>query len=441
MVNDSEKHLNQLQKIIELFRKGKFEETYDKCIKLIDEKVETPFVYNLLGMAEIKLNHFNDSINSFKKAIKLNKNFVEAYNNMASSLINLGRFKEAIDILYQAIKIRPDYPNAYNNIASAYNDLGNYEEALKNFNHLLKINPDYPGVKQNIIKILSFYNPTNPDLNEFTKSNYLLKNYKFEKKLNYYLSDEKIIKFYKDCSKLITDNFYLENYNFSQIWRRNSEDLNCTRHFDVFNNFNVIPEFCFSCFKVQVELNSIFDLFRLYFIFDTIKLKNNKIRKCLVELRSIGSGSYKGIIYCNGFDEAKFIENNLFKILNYEIKNNLVLKIRRGCTEFGISYPDYKNLDQPKDKFMKYNKIWKEKEDLIDKKIPKENRNNKRNLNDTLKGICIGDFLTMRNWIMYAKTIGDNDYKKFDKNIVVSEYIKKEMIKKNSYRSQNLNKN
>ena len=217
---------------------------------------------------------------------------------MASSLINLGRVKEAIDILYQAIKIRPDYPNAYNNIASAYNDLGNYEEALKNFNHLLKINPDYPGVKQNIIKILSFYNPTNPDLNEFTKSNYLLKNYKFEKKLNYYLSDEKIIKFYKDCSKLITDNFYLENYNFSQIWRRNSEDLNCTRHFDVFNNFNVIPEFCFSCFKVQVELNSIFDLFRLYFIFDTIKLKNNKIRKCLVELRSIGSGSYKGIIYC-----------------------------------------------------------------------------------------------------------------------------------------------
>ncbi len=183
MVNDSEKHLNQLQKIIELFRKGKFEETYDKCIKLIDEKVETPFVYNLLGMAEIKLNHFNDSINSFKKAIKLNKNFVEAYNNMASSLINLGRFKEAIDILYQAIKIRPDYPNAYNNIASAYNDLGNYEEALKNFNHLLKINPDYPGVKQNIIKILSFYNPTNPDLNEFTKSNYLLKNYKFEKKI------------------------------------------------------------------------------------------------------------------------------------------------------------------------------------------------------------------------------------------------------------------
>ena len=141
MVNDSEKHLNQLQKIIELFRKGKFEETYDKCIKLIDEKVETPFVYNLLGMAEIKLNHFNDSINSFKKAIKLNKNFVEAYNNMASSLINLGRFKEAIDILYQAIKIRPDYPNAYNNIASAYNDLGNYEEALKNYEDAYRKDP------------------------------------------------------------------------------------------------------------------------------------------------------------------------------------------------------------------------------------------------------------------------------------------------------------
>ena len=51
------------------------------------------------------------------------------------------------------------------------------------------------------------------------------------------------------------------------------------------------------------------------------------------------------------------------------------------------------------------------KESLIDKNIPSTNRLNSKILTDSkINGININDFLTIKNWIIYAKLIGDNSY-------------------------------
>ncbi len=47
----------------------------------------------------------------------------------------------------------------------------------------------------------------------------------------------------------------------------------------------------------------------------------------------------------------------------------------------------------------------------------------------------------MKNWIMYAKKIGDENYKKFDENIVISEYIEKELASNLINRISEFNKN
>ena len=39
----------------------------------------------------------------------------------------------------------------------------------------------------------------------------------------------------------------------------------------------------------------------------------------------------------------------------------------------------------------------------------------------------IKNFLTIKNWIIYAKLIGDNSYTNFDTDIEISEFMKKEM--------------
>ena len=429
--NISQKNINP---IISLYKEGKFEYALKKLSNLITINLNEPFLYNLRGMIEIKLCHFEESIKSFNKAIELNSNYVEAYNNLGTSFINLGEFNKAIEKLKIALKLKSDYVNAYNNLASAYSDLGQYEEAIKYFYEVIKIEPNYPGAKENIIKVLTFYNSNNSIKNEILETDNLLKKSKYNLTDINKIENKDIIEFYNKSNLITLNKLNNLKYNFTQIWRRNTIDLNCSRHFDVFRNFNVIPKFCFECFKVQIELQTVLDLIKLYFVFNNIEFGENKSRKCLVEMRSKGFGTYKGLIYCTGYNDAKKIYEKISKVLKVSLKNKFSIKIRRGCTEFGDAYPEYKNLSKPVNEFMKYKEEWKEKEDIIDKKFPTKNRINQRILNNTLKGISLNDFLIIRNWIMYAKKINDLSYKLIDKDIVVSDYMNIEIEKQLSHR-------
>ena len=414
---------DKINELITLFKRGLFEEVLLKAIEFNKKFNNVPFVFNLMGMTQIKLNKFEDSILNFKNAINLDKTYVEAYNNLSTSLINLGEFNKAIKELNKAIELKNDYSNAYNNLASAFSDLGDYKNALDTFNKMLNIDPQYPNLKLNIIKLLTFYDPENKNLNEFTVINERLKNIKFNYKNSSELNDKDVINFYKECNKIVSDKFGGLEYNLSQIWRRNTHDLNCSRHFDVFRNFNAIPEFCFECFKIQIELNSVIDLFKLFFVFDNLKLYNNRTRKCLIEMRDIGKGTYKGLVYCRGYNEAVSMKELIYEIVNKNLNKKIKVIIKRGCTEFSIKHPNYNNLKTSPDNFMKYNQEWKKKENIIDNKIPKKNRINQRILTSSLKGITLNDFLIMKNWLMYAKLIGDEKYRAFDEKITISKYM------------------
>ena len=77
--------------------------------------------------------------------------------------------------------------------------------------------------------------------------------------------------FYKKCKEILDRNLKDFDFHLSQIWRSNTINLGCNRHFEIFDKFKVIPEYCFGCFKVQIELKSIIDLIKLYFVFDKLK--------------------------------------------------------------------------------------------------------------------------------------------------------------------------
>ena len=65
------------------------------------------------------------------------------------------------------------------------------------------------------------------------------------------------------------------------------------------------------------------DLFKLFLIFDSLKLQNNNTRKCLIELRPNISGTYKGLIYCSSMEEVNKILKDITPILKKIIDNNL----------------------------------------------------------------------------------------------------------------------
>ena len=414
------------------------EKSFDKALiefkSLITKNVKDPILYNLGGVINVSLKNFEDAIDCFSKSLKINPNYAEANNNMGALLKTIGQTKDSVAYFEKAINIKPDFSNAYNNLGASYNVMGKWDLALENYNKCLKINPNEKDSSNNLINLLTFYEPEQKDLNSITKTNSLLKknNFIFNEKKQ--ITDNQIINYFNTANNIVLKNLNETEYDFTEIFRKNTINLNCKRHFEVFNKFNIIPEFCFSCYKVQVEPKNLIDLIKLYIVFDKLKLNKNNSRKSFVEVRPNIGGAYKGLIYCTGLEEAEKIENLITPIIKTTINNETTISIKRGCSEFAISYPKFKD----KKNNMEYEKTWKEKENIIDKQ-----QLNKEEiiLNDTISGFTLNDFLIMKNWMMYAKKINDINYEKFDCDINISKYMEWELSRQINFRRSEYNKN
>ena len=135
----------------------------------------------------------------------------------------------------------------------------------------------------------------------------------------------------------------------------------------LFNEHKIIPKFCFECYKVQIEVNTVIELIKLYIVFNSFEAKNKNSRKCMVETRDGVSGFYKGLIYCSSLKEALEISEKInFQIQNY-IRNDLISNIKRGCSEYGLEFPQYKDINMSGKQRMQYKKNWKEIENEFDK--------------------------------------------------------------------------
>jgi len=418
----------KINNLILLYKKGLIKEALTEAEQLIESNPNSFFLHNIYGMININLKKWSKSIESFSKAIEIKQDYAEAHNNLGVALNNLAHMEKAIESYSNAIKFKPDYANAHNNLGSVLNDLGRWNEALESYSKALEYNPENQEAYENLIKLLTFYRPKKTNSNLVVITNQELQNIKYNYNLNKKITNNEIYNFFKNCNKIILKNKNKINFNQSQIYRRNTIDLNCNRHFEVFNNFNAIPEYCFGCYKVQVEPKTVIDLFKLYFVFDQLKLPQNNTRKCLVELRPEISGTYKGLIYCFNLNEANEIFKILKNILKNTISDEIKIKIRRGCSEFAISYPDYKEINQNGDQLMRYKDEWRQKEKIIDEKLLNETqRKNKKVVKNSLAGVTMSDVLIMYNWLSYAKTVGDNSYKLIIKDILKSTYMENEL--------------
>ena len=359
-------------------------------------------------------NLYNNS--DFNEALKLTSDLAKNYsdNSFVQNLhgvvlIALNNWKIAKDYFLKAIKINNNSPEALNNLGLSELNLGDLEQALENFLKAIEIKPDYDNAHDNILKILTYFKSKKNKDNPYILANKYISEIKFKYDQNKHIDNIDIINFYKKSYDIVHKNLSKIDTKETQIYRHNSVDLNCNRHFKIFNNFNVIPEFCFSCFKVTVQAKTVLELFKLYFVFDRLDLKLKNSRKLMIESRKDVSGNYKGFIYCSSVEEGENIKNKLKSILIKNIGNDCSISLKRGCSEFALKYPLYKKASKDISEMMLYNKNWKKKEEIIDNKI--WNKNSKKGIiNHSLTGSTLRDILVMRNWILYARKIGDNSF-------------------------------
>ena len=403
-------------------------ELYEKVIK-IDPSIV--FTHYNLGIIYEQLGDIEKAEENYQEAIKVNPSFIYSYNNLGIMSHQNGQKENAIKYFKQVIKIDPKYYNGYSNLGLVYASLGMYDQALNNYLETLAIDENNLVAKKSIIFLLTYYVSdnrhylikSNNDLRQL-QNKFALKELLKTENLNYVLNNS--LKIIKKISININELLFFE----TQAYRRNPVDLNCKNHHDVFNSSNIIPKFCFSCFKIQIEPQNVLDLVRLFFIFDNLNLSKNNQRKCMVEFRNNIPGLYKGMIYCSSLEEAKKILGIITPDL--ETLLNVKTSIKRGCSEFYDKFPKFKIIDKNERDFMNYREDWKK----IEGNSVVKNNYNTIKLNNSISGLSISDFLIINQWLNYAKNIDDLSYKKLNIDFLNSKFINEKMINQIEFRKK-----
>jgi len=152
-------------------------------------------------------------------------------------------------------------------------------------------------------------------------------------------------------------------------------------------------------------------------VFSSLELPNDNTRKCFVEIRPDISGDFKGLIYCQNLEDAREVERIVQPIIIEKISSEISIQVKRGCSEFPASFPEFSAFDDNGMPTMAYNKEWREQEDYADKNLvdhkypPAFNSHNH-------SGLTLRDVLVMHTWLAYAKMIGDASYLKISRTPV-----------------------
>ncbi len=420
---------SEIDKLIYLYKSKNYSSALNLSNKLIEIKNDSPFLYNLNGLINLSLEDWQNALSAFNKTLKHDNKFIEAYNNLGVTYSHLGNDDKAIENYKKAIELNKDYANAYNNLATQYDDFGKYSLATKYYTEALRCNPKHFNAQNNLINLLNFHQTNQFEENPIIKTNNQIQRMKSKIFTNNKILTFDVGNYINDCNKIIIKNFkkkifYLE----TQIHKRNGNNLNCDRHKKVFNNYNIIPEYCFSCIKVQIELREVSQLIKLFFILNNLVLPKNNIRKSFIELRENVKGNYKALIYCSSIDDAK----SVYKLINVNLENslkNFKLDIKRGCTEFNLAFPGYKDIKKV-DQIV-YKKDWKKKEELTDIEITNGSKKRKKVFSKSINYITLSEILIINNWLSYAKIIGDQSYKEISPEFIFSEHVFK-IAKKNT---------
>ena len=101
----------------------------------IDSKLDINWVhanvYNNLGVISNREEDFIKAIGYYQRAIRAQRDCIEAINNLGDTYFKMGLYDEGIKAYYQALRIEPDNAEAHFGLGLVYVDLKEKEEVLR----------------------------------------------------------------------------------------------------------------------------------------------------------------------------------------------------------------------------------------------------------------------------------------------------------------------
>ena len=147
MSNSVETVINE---VISLINQNELNLAKLKTEKFISQNKHNDVLYNLLGIIYLKLKLHIPAIENFKKAIKINNNFISALINLAIAYQEIGEIDTAINIYQKVLNINPDLYLVLNDLALLFKKKNEIDTAIEYFNKCIKINPRYDNAYYNL---------------------------------------------------------------------------------------------------------------------------------------------------------------------------------------------------------------------------------------------------------------------------------------------------
>jgi tetratricopeptide (TPR) repeat protein len=93
-----------------------------------------------IGRQASEAHRWNEALNAYDKAIKLNPNDASAYNNRGLAYDNLDKNDLAIADYSKALELNPEYRDAFNNLGKTFSRLGDYKRAILYYDRAIELN-------------------------------------------------------------------------------------------------------------------------------------------------------------------------------------------------------------------------------------------------------------------------------------------------------------
>jgi stress-induced-phosphoprotein 1 len=105
------------------------------------------------GNAALQANRFDEAIDYYSQAIKIDSNNHVLFSNRSAALVKAKKYTEALEDAEQCIKINPNWSKGYSRKGNAFEFLGRLSDAKTAYEAGLKIDPTNDQLKQSLNNI------------------------------------------------------------------------------------------------------------------------------------------------------------------------------------------------------------------------------------------------------------------------------------------------